>query len=168
MLTRFMCIYSSEQKNVCVYHLAAAMHVFCVPGDHVIGRLFQSISWLLRHTPHRNTRLESFQDFKHIVLAQCLQETSGQYEFVGMVPVMETGHEHFISIIPAIECAGSNEIVNAMLEHTVEQARRCEVKRIYYTSQSKDDAIETILQTMGFTYEHTAGCEDVTEMLLKL
>lgn len=144
------------------------MHVFDVPGDYVIGRLFQSISFLLNHTPQRNTHLQSFQDFKHIVLAQCLQETSQEYEFVGMIPVIETGHEHLISIITRIEGIDSGDIVNAMLEHTVKQARQCRVKRIYYTSQSKDDAIEAILQILGFTYEHTAGCEGVTEMVLKL
>ncbi len=144
------------------------MYVFCVPGDYVIGRLFQSVSWLLSHAPQRNTPLESFEHFKHIVLAQCLQETSGQYEFVGMIPVIETGHEHLISIITRIEGGDSNDIANAMLKHTVEQARHCQVKRIYYTSQSKDDAIEGMLRILGFTYEHTAGCESVTEMVLKL
>lgn len=153
-----------------MYHLVASMlmHVFCVPGDYVIGRLFHSISWLLSHAPQRNATLASFQDFKHIVLAQCLQETSEQYEFVGMIPVMETGHEHLISVITRIEGGDSNDIVNAMLKHTVEQARHCQVKRIYYTSQSKDDAIEGMLRILGFTYEHTAGFETVTEMVLKL
>jgi len=143
------------------------MNLYEVPGDLVFGSIQRSISELLRVSGSRGQLMGNFSDFSYIVVAQGHISTQSDGVVVtGILPVKERGTETFISLVVTRKNCETDNLTSEMLRYLVTRARGQNTSRIYYTSQSADEALEDTLSRNGFVYEKSVEDSKTIEMVL--